>query len=249
MTDERNGQEDKFSERPIESNPFQPPSEEAPSSPAKRIPTDPSVFEEPWLKPNYQIDANPDDGPDQFDVPQRVDPENSAWDEPAISSALAGDVPDDAVTWIRYFHQMRAATSEEKTWLVTLAIAFVSGLCAVVGSFFVQSASGGLQVVAIVIGAPITEETLKIALIIYVVEKKPWLFLSATQILLCGVASGFMFAVLENLLYLNVYVPSPSNGLVQWRWTVCTALHTVCTEHVLNRYAMCTSDAALKQGR
>jgi RsiW-degrading membrane proteinase PrsW (M82 family) len=38
-----------------------------------------------------------------------------------------------------------------------------------------------------------------------------------------------MFAIIENFLYLFVYVPDPPLWLVLWRWTVCVALHVGCT--------------------
>src|SRR5690606_24890587 len=46
---------------------------------------------------------------------------------------------------------------------------------------------------------------------------------------IAAVASAVGFAVIENLLYLGVYISGPSLGLVLWRWIVCTGLHLTCT--------------------
>jgi RsiW-degrading membrane proteinase PrsW (M82 family) len=35
--------------------------------------------------------------------------------------------------------------------------------------------------------------------------------------------------VVENLLYLFVYIKDPTPTLVVWRWSVCVALHVGCT--------------------
>jgi hypothetical protein len=88
------------------------------------------------------------------------------------------------------------------------------------------SLSGLAMVVAL---APTMEETLKIALAAYVVELRPYLFRRAGQIVAAAVGSAFVFAAIENFIYLNIYVPHPSQGLFIWRWTICVALHVGCS--------------------
>jgi RsiW-degrading membrane proteinase PrsW (M82 family) len=70
---------------------------------------------------------------------------------------------------------------------------------------------------------------MKIAVALWVVEKKPYLFRSMWQIFLCAAAGGAAFAFIENLVYINVYVPNHSDEFERWRWTVCTALHVNCS--------------------
>jgi len=70
---------------------------------------------------------------------------------------------------------------------------------------------------------------MKIALPLWLVEKRPWMYRNGGQILICALASGLMFAVVENVVYLNVYIPDPSAGLIQWRWTICVLLHSGCS--------------------
>lgn len=83
--------------------------------------------------------------------------------------------------------------------------------------------------IALTIVGPLTEEVMKTAAVLWVVEKRPFLFRSPLQIMGCVVAAGLCFAVIENLLYLKVYVSDPSDELIRWRWTVCVALHVGCT--------------------
>ena len=49
------------------------------------------------------------------------------------------------------------------------------------------------------------------------------------QILLCGLVSGMTFAAVENVIYLNFYIPNAAPGIVAWRWSVCVLLHAGCS--------------------
>ncbi|MEC8556051.1 MAG: PrsW family glutamic-type intramembrane protease [Planctomycetota bacterium] len=201
--------------------PFAPPDMPELRSPSK----DPSVFEEPWMQPRDSL------RPDLMDQPVVSSPsdqdlaEMSVWDEPGRSKDLSGDTPENAVTWIRWYQEQVRRTTLEFTWAVTAAVAVLSGLAAVLGALFMTPN----VFFAAVFAAPVTEEILKIALAIWVVEKRPWWFSSSSQILICGLAAGLAFAALENLLYLTVYIPDPSANIILWRWTICIGLHTGCS--------------------
>jgi hypothetical protein len=60
-------------------------------------------------------------------------------------------------------------------------------------------------------------------------KKRPYLFKSIWQILVAAAAGGLFFGVIENLIYLNIYIRSPTTQLVRWRWLVCTGLHLNCS--------------------
>lgn len=110
-------------------------------------------------------------------------------------------------------------------WLTALGIALVGGVWAVLGAII--SGAGG--VAGIVIVGPVSEEVMKIALVVIVIETKPHLFSNRLQLFMAAAASALGFAVIENLVYLNVYIDEPSSTLASWRWSVCTALHVGCT--------------------
>ena len=59
-------------------------------------------------------------------------------------------------------------------------------------------------------------------------EKRPWLFSSGGSVAALCALSGLVFASIENVLYLFVYLRDPTPGLVLWRLVVCTALHVGC---------------------
>ena len=155
---------------------------------------------------------------------QRV--EHGVWDEPAIM-ALGSAPPDDAVTYAVWLNRSRQGVSVWTTWGSTILLALCAGPLAVFGALW---GSGGtwFSLMALVVFGPAVEEVMKTAAVAYVIEKKPYLFGSRVQILLCVLASGVAFAAIENALYLGVYIPDPSEELVRWRWTVCVAMHAGC---------------------
>lgn len=207
-----------------EESPFTPPLMPADR---KADAADPSVFAEPWMKPVIDH-SNVIDSP-SVDVNSFIRPEvdHSVWDEPGLSRSLSGEAPDDALTWFSDYMQRRESTSRETSWLITILTAIIGGPLAILGTLIEGATQSGLLTI-ITIG-PTIEEIMKVALPLWIVEKRPWLFRSSTQILFCCFASGLAFAAVENVIYLQVYIPNPSVSLAQWRWTICVLLHSSCS--------------------
>ncbi len=198
------------------------------------ISSDPSIENEPHrAKSEFTGDeADPADDRPMYDVASAalVDEdqlEHGVWDEPALSPALAGRRPADALTYERWLAGGIARMTREQTWRNTLLIAACSGPWAILGALFGQAGVFN-QVLLVCLIAPLTEEVMKAAASLWVVEKRPFMFSSRSQILLCAAASGLFFATVENVLYLHVGFRTASPGMATWRWTVCTALHAVC---------------------
>lgn len=193
---------------------------------------DPSVFNEPHLRGEpYQADPSErksagQQGDRRSDV-ERI--EQSVWDEPGIASVLAGS-PREEETYAYWFQQRRAQTTWFKSWGVVLLIAVAAGPWAVIGAFF--SAFQGNTLVGllnVILFGPMAEEIMKASIPLYLVEKRPYLFLQVWQIPLCLAGSGLAFAVIENFIYFNIYLSDPSPELIAWRWTVCVGLHMGCS--------------------
>jgi len=201
---------------------------EAPEEPEVELSvTDPAVFAEPWIKAVLHRPDNSDTDP-TMPLVDHVPEDQSVWDEPGLSRELAGEVPKGGLTWYRWYLDQFAATSVVESWGTTFGVAVFGGLFAVVGTLVQQSMSGG-QIVAVTVVGPTIEEIMKIVLPLWLVEKRPWLYRNGGQILICAMASGLMFAAVENVLYLKVYINNPSAGLIQWRWTICVLLHSGCS--------------------
>lgn len=220
---------------PPPENPYRSGDFHEPPKPRRAISRDPSVFDEPHL-------AHDHFEPDQRDSAEQPiadaaaahlvgddQVEHGVWDEPSLSPALAGSIPDDALTYDRWLGNNIARTTREATWRNTLLVALASGPWSILGALVAQSSSGfKSQVMLACLVAPVTEEIMKAAASLWVVEKRPFLFSSKTQIMLAAAISGLCFAAIENVMYLNVGLRAPTPGLAAWRWTVCTTLHVTC---------------------
>jgi len=157
-----------------------------------------------------------------------TDPEHSVWDEPALSNQLAGEPSPEALTHAGWVAEQWAQHEGRGSWRLTVGLALIAGPFAIAGALMGGSPSWFGLFLVVVLG-PITEELLKVAGPLFFMEKKPWRFASRLQIVLCAMAGGLVFAVIENIIYLEVYVDAPTPELVAWRWSVCTALHVCCS--------------------
>ena len=187
-----------------------------------------SVFDEPQFRGGGST-PDPSDpatgaGTPHADAPLPVG--QGAWDEPALSPALAGERPAHVQTYAQWLAAGRARLSATTTWGITLALALGSGAWAIVGAILsqVQGNSAGGLLLMILFG-PAAEEMLKISAALITIEKWPYAFRSPVQIVVCCLAAALGFAAIENLIYLHVYIPDPSPGMIAWRWTICVMIH------------------------
>ena len=139
--------------------------------------------------------------------------------------------PSGADAFSARFERNAARTSRWTGWWVAGAAIVPGGVFAIFGALMESLPAGATAATLLlaVVFAPVVEETLKIAAAAIVVERRPWLFRSVDQIRLATVGAAAVFAIVENLIYLNIYLPSPTPMTVAWRWTVCVALHVGCT--------------------
>lgn len=140
--------------------------------------------------------------------------------------------PGHALSYRTWLQAKIAATPRRTGWFIAVGLALGGGLFSILGALFENQQQGlaGLSflMVAAVFG-PVVEETLKIALAAITVETRPYLFQRPGQILLATLGAALLFAAIENVIYLNIYVPNPSDVMFIWRWTVCVLLHVGCT--------------------
>ena len=197
-----------------------------------------SILNEPHLQGDYQVDPREAKAIERVDrdlatagLDEQVD--HTVWDEVARSEVLSGKPPRDALTFANWYAYRASQMDLIKSWVITAMLAIAAGPWSIIGTIITMvSNSGdmaGGQPMAITIFGPLVEEIMKLAAVIWVCEKRPYYFKSGFQIAICALCSGLVFATLENLLYLNVYIKDPTIGIIYWRWIVCTALHVSCT--------------------
>lgn len=86
---------------------------------------------------------------------------------------------------------------------------------------------------ATVVIGPFAEETLKQSGAVFQLEKMRGSLRYGWQFFLSGALGGAVFSVLENLIYQYIYLrtlpPEKLADIMAFRWTICTALHILCT--------------------
>ena len=166
------------------------------------------------------------DEPNFRDLPRTKDAaEHEVWSEPCLPQNAR---PQDASqTYSALLQEKWRHPSPGTSWITVVALACAAGPFAVLTAVLKTSAPS--LAVAAVIMAPLVEELGKAAAPLITLERWPHRFTSGTQLVLVCVASGLVFAAIENLLYLHVYVRGTSAAFAAWRWSVCTALHAGCS--------------------
>ncbi|MFP4203467.1 MAG: PrsW family glutamic-type intramembrane protease [Opitutales bacterium] len=175
----------------------------------KRRGSSPSVFDEPHIRPSSSRRRG------------GKDPADSVTTEPQADGAAGNRYAD----WLE---EGRDQTGALRSWLIILACALAAGPAGVIGAFW-GSGQTVVSILALTVFGPAVEEMAKIMPILILVERLPYVVRNRVQILLCAFAGGLVFAVIENFLYLKVYIPDPGPTLVAWRWSFGIALHTGCS--------------------
>jgi len=147
-------------------------------------------------------------------------PAHAMGDEPALAHLHDASLP----TYESIYRLRRAATPRSTMLLALVLAAVLSGPFAILGALI--GSGGALSVVIlVVVFAPLVEEMLKVAGILYLAEVRPWLVPSATALVVVAVCSGLVFAAIENWLYLAVIIEDPTAEIVRWRWTFGPLVH------------------------
>jgi len=156
--------------------------------------------------------------------------DDSVFDEPWMrGSATPERAGETYAGWVRQrLAQQNWAGSLGWTIILILAAGPFAILAALYEPLGVGVFGVGVFLLYIVIG-PTTEEMAKIALLYWTIERRPYRLLRGWQILLIAAAGGLVFATIENMMYLFVYIPDPSPLLVMWRLVICTLLHVGCS--------------------
>jgi RsiW-degrading membrane proteinase PrsW (M82 family) len=136
-------------------------------------------------------------------------------------------------------HGRHAQTTAVGNISLHAAAALAGGLFAVMGALVVHvimPLDSSLGWANTVLFGPVTEELLKASGALFLLEKMPWrlpLRGAGVGLILVVMTSALIFAVVENLLYVHLYV-QPSTfqdpmGYVVFRWTVPTVIHLTCS--------------------
>lgn len=113
-------------------------------------------------------------------------------------------------------------------WLLLAPlIAMAGGIFAIVGAFIEETLH--YSIVAPFVVAPIIEEALKPSGVYLLLVKWPKALRSRLYTAFLAALGGLVFAVIENILYLKVYIEDPTTTIIIIRWTLGVALHMGCS--------------------
>ena len=137
--------------------------------------------------------------------------------------------------------EYRELIHREQARYPSFSLPIISILAGIAGGFFAVPAIflSGISLwslfnlILLVFLGPFAEEALKQSGAIFQLEKMRGSIRYDWQFFLSGALGGLVFSVMENLIYRYVYLASkPPEELaliMAFRWTICTALHILCT--------------------
>ncbi len=137
--------------------------------------------------------------------------------------------PPGAAGYQNWLGRRMAATTNRRAWTIAALLAVCGGPWALLTAAFGTGAGGIGMIIPAVVFGPALEEIAKIAAVAIVVETRPYLFKRIEQLQVATIGAALIFAIIENIMYLEVWEPNHSVLLAVWRWTVCVALHVGCT--------------------
>ena len=133
---------------------------------------------------------------------------------------------EPARVWRDWYERRRSEVSVAQSWMLIVLVGVFSGPLAILGTFVTGHGSGVLR---FAVFGPTIEEMLKVGFVAILVETRPYLLRSAAQIRLAAIAAALAFATVENFLYIFWYLDDPTETIIRWRWSICTALHVIAT--------------------
>jgi len=188
-----------------------------------------SVAEEPWLRAGRH-EADPSEYVSIRDNSNQAEIDNlrdSVFSEPGYKGSDSGE--SEFRTWLE---NKRKSFSRSYSLGISLLVALIAGPFAIIGAFMAGRQTMFALIYAVLFG-PVTEELLKQSGMIYLLERKPYHIFSKWQLIIGAVIGAGLFAVIENLMYIHIYlVKMPTARLIllsAFRWRVCTSLHLLCS--------------------
>jgi RsiW-degrading membrane proteinase PrsW (M82 family) len=121
------------------------------------------------------------------------------------------------------------ATVPRKWHVLAPLVAVCGGLFGILGAAVTEFFHGSFLVAFF--GAPVIEEALKPSGVYLLLAKWPRVLAFKNKLYTGFLAAlaGITFSVIENLVYLHIYVRDPSPHLILWRYTVGLSIHAVCS--------------------
>lgn len=174
---------------------------------------DPDIRNEPHLRPRLNepvydpaIDAplGFDSQAREFSTNSEEDIDHSVWDEPSLTPAVAAATPESALTYANWLKQRRESWTQFNAWTVTLGVILLSVPMAIVAAFINWTTGNVLLVTDVFvacIAGPMLQEICKIAVPLWIVEKRPYFFTTWFQFFVFALVTATVFTVVSNFIF------------------------------------------------
>jgi RsiW-degrading membrane proteinase PrsW (M82 family) len=106
-------------------------------------------------------------------------------------------------------------------------IALAGGAFGILAAAYTEFLHGSLLVAFI--GAPMIEEALKPLGVYLILAKWPRSLRNRFYTAFLAALSGIAFGIIENLVYLNIFIEEPSRQVILWRYSAGLSIHTLCS--------------------
>lgn len=106
-------------------------------------------------------------------------------------------------------------------------IAATGGVLGVLGAIIQELSQASL--LAVFVAVPMIEEVMKPCGVYLLLVRWPEVLTSRIFTALLAAVGGLSFAVVENIIYLQVYFPEHTQTLVMFRYSACLTMHVVCS--------------------
>lgn len=199
---------------------------------------DPDIRNEPHLRPGKVVSGfDPaidaplgfNSQPTEFSERSDEDIDHSVWDEPSLTPDVQASTPSSALTYANWLDRRRADWSEFNAWTVTLGVVMLSLPLAAVAAI-ISWTTGNVFFVSDVfvacLAGPMLQEICKIAVPLWIVEKRPYFFTTWFQFFVLALATATAFAVVSNFI-LTLVVREITMPIFLFQWVGVLGLNLI----------------------
>jgi RsiW-degrading membrane proteinase PrsW (M82 family) len=148
------------------------------------------------------------------------------WEATGEEPALRWTGRTDLPTFESIYRERLSNTTDSSRWIAVGLATVVAGPFAILGALLGAGGTASFAILVVVIAfGPLAEEVLKASGALYLAEQRPWLIPAGWVLPFVTLAAGLVFAAIENLVYLNIYIADPSQEIIRWRWIAGPVLH------------------------
>jgi len=184
---------------------------------------------EPVFDPAIDAPLGFDSQATQFSPYSEEDIDHSVWDEPSLTPAVAAVTPESALTYANWLNQRRESWTPFNAWTVTLGVILLSFPMAVAAAF-INWTTGNVFLVTDVfvacVAGPMLQEICKIAVPLWIVEKRPYFFTTWFQFFIFALVTATVFAAVTNFIF-SLVIRESSMGIFMFQWVVVLGLNLV----------------------